>query len=429
MSETQTKTGVFSTVEEALEEIRQGRMVVVCDDEDRENEGDLTMAAQFITPEAINFMATHGRGLICLSLTPERCDELNLDLMAAKNESPFETPFTVSIEAAEGVTTGISAADRARTIQVAIDPDSTPRDVVQPGHVFPLKSKPGGVLERTGQTEAAVDLARLAGLNPSGVICEIMNEDGTMARVNDLVPYCERHGLKMITVADLTAYRRKHDRLVERIVSTKLPTAFGEFTAVGYRALLDDKHHVAMVKGDVSGRDDILVRVHSECLTGDVFHSLRCDCGDQLASALAMIEQEGRGVLLYLSQEGRGIGLLNKLRAYKLQEEGLDTVDANLKLGLPADLRDYGIGAQILGDLGLTSIRILTNNPKKIIGLEGYGLSVSEQVPIQATPNPHNQAYLDAKRDKMGHVLHHQGLPLDEQMIEEEHRRDEEGTV
>ncbi len=429
MSETQAKTGVFSSVEEALEEIRQGRMVVVCDDEDRENEGDLTMAAQFVTPEAINFMATHGRGLICLSLTPERCDELHLDLMAAKNESPFETPFTVSIEAAEGVTTGISAADRARTIQVAIDPDSTPRDVVQPGHVFPLKSKPGGVLERTGQTEAAVDLSRLAGLNPSGVICEIMNEDGTMARVPDLVPYCERHGLKMITVADLIAYRRKHDRLVERVVSTSLPTAFGEFNAVGYRALIDEKHHVAMVKGDVSGKDDVLVRVHSECLTGDVFHSLRCDCGDQLASALAMIEKEGRGVLLYLSQEGRGIGLLNKLRAYKLQEEGLDTVDANLKLGLPADLRDYGIGAQILGDLGLTSIRILTNNPKKIIGLEGYGLSVTEQVPIQATPNPHNQAYLDAKRDKMGHVLHHQGLPLDEVMIAEEHRRDEEESA
>ena len=428
MAETKM-TGVFSTVEEALEEIRRGRMVVVCDDEDRENEGDLTMAAQFITPEAINFMATHGRGLICLSLTPERCDELGLDLMAAKNESPFETPFTVSIEAAEGVTTGISAADRARTIQVAIDPDSTSRDLVQPGHVFPLKSKPGGVLERTGQTEAAVDLARLAGLNPSGVICEIMNEDGTMARVDDLVPYCERHGLKMITVADLISYRRKHDRLVERIVSTKLPTAFGEFTAVGYRALLDEKHHVAMVKGDVAGEEDVLVRVHSECLTGDVFHSLRCDCGDQLASALAMIEKEGRGVLLYLSQEGRGIGLLNKLRAYKLQEEGFDTVDANLKLGLPADLRDYGIGAQILGDLGLSSIRILTNNPKKIIGLEGYGLSVSEQVPIQAVPNPHNQAYLDAKRDKMGHVLHHQGLPLDEQMIEEEHRRDEEGRA
>ena len=429
MSEAQTETSVFSTVEEALEDIRRGRMVVVCDDEDRENEGDLTMAAQFVTPEAINFMATHGRGLICLSLTPERCDELGLDLMAAKNESPFETPFTVSVEAAEGVTTGISAADRARTIQVAIDPDSTPRDLVQPGHVFPLKSKPGGVLERTGQTEAAVDLARLAGLNPSGVICEIMNEDGTMARVNDLVPYCERHGLKMITVADLIAYRRKHDRLVERVVSTSLPTAFGEFAAVGYRSLVDEKHHVAMVKGDVDGADDVLVRVHSECLTGDVFHSLRCDCGDQLASALAMIEREGRGVLLYLSQEGRGIGLLNKLRAYKLQEEGLDTVDANLKLGLPADLRDYGIGAQILGDLGLTSIRILTNNPKKIIGLEGYGLSVTEQVPIQATPNPHNQAYLDAKRDKMGHVLHHQGLPFDEQMIAEEHRRDEEGSA
>jgi 3,4-dihydroxy 2-butanone 4-phosphate synthase / GTP cyclohydrolase II len=417
---------VFSTIEEALEEIRRGRMVVVCDDEDRENEGDLTMAAQFVTPEAINFMATHGRGLICLSLTPERCDELGLDLMAAKNESPFETPFTVSVEAAEGVTTGISAADRARTIQVAIDPDSTPRDLVQPGHVFPLKSKPGGVLERTGQTEAAVDLARLAGLNPSGVICEIMNEDGTMARVDDLVPYCERHGLKMITVADLIAYRRKHDRLVERVVSTNLPTAFGEFAAVGYRSLVDDKHHVAMVKGEVSGAQDVLVRVHSECLTGDVFHSLRCDCGDQLASALAMIEKEGRGVLLYLSQEGRGIGLLNKLRAYKLQEEGLDTVDANLKLGLPADLRDYGIGAQILGDLGLSSIRILTNNPKKIIGLEGYGLSVTEQVPIQAVPNPHNQAYLDAKRDKMGHVLHHQGLPFDDEMIEEEHRRDKE---
>ena len=424
MSETQTS--VFSTVEEALEEIRRGRMVVVCDDEDRENEGDLTMAAQFVTPEAINFMATHGRGLICLSLTPERCDEMGLDLMAAKNESPFETPFTVSVEAAEGVTTGISAADRARTIQVAIDPDSTPRDLVQPGHVFPLKSKPGGVLERTGQTEAAVDLARLAGLNPSGVICEIMNEDGTMARVDDLVPYCERHGLKMITVADLIAYRRKHDRLVERVVSTRLPTAFGEFAAVGYRSLVDEKHHVAMVKGEVAGAEDVLVRVHSECLTGDVFHSLRCDCGEQLASALAMIEREGTGVLLYLSQEGRGIGLLNKLRAYKLQEEGLDTVDANLKLGLPADLRDYGIGAQILGDLGLTSIRILTNNPKKIIGLEGYGLSVTEQVPIQATPNPHNQAYLDAKRDKMGHVLHHQGLPFDEEMIEAEHRRDRE---
>ncbi len=415
----------FSTIEEALEEIRRGRMVVVCDDENRENEGDLTMAAQFATPEAINFMAKEGRGLICLTLTGERCDELGLNLMAAKNEAPLQTAFTVSVEAREGVTTGISAADRARTVQVAIDAASTPESLVQPGHVFPLRAKDGGVLERAGQTEAAVDLARLAGLNPSGVICEIMNDDGTMARVPDLVPYCERHGLKMITVADLIAYRRRTERLVERVVATKLPTAFGEFTAVGYRALLDDKHHVAMVKGEVDGAEDVIVRVHSECLTGDVFHSLRCDCGEQLEAAMAMIEREGRGVLLYLSQEGRGIGLLNKLRAYRLQEDGLDTVDANLKLGLPADLRDYGIGAQILVDLGLTSIRILTNNPKKIHGLEGYGLSVSEQLPIQSIPNPHNEDYLNAKRDKLGHVLHHQGLPLDEQLLAEEHARDE----
>jgi 3,4-dihydroxy 2-butanone 4-phosphate synthase / GTP cyclohydrolase II len=416
----------FATIEEAIEEIRAGRMVVVCDDEDRENEGDLTMAAQFATPEAINFMAKEGRGLICLALTPERCDELGLDLMAAKNESPFETAFTVSVEARDGVSTGISAADRAHTIQVAVDPGSAPRDLVQPGHVFPLKAKPGGVLERTGQTEAAVDLARLAGLVPAGVICEVMNDDGTMARVGDLVGYCERHGLKMITVADLIAYRRRHDKLVERVVATRLPTAFGEFSVIGYRSLVDDKHHVAMVKGEVDGMPDVLVRVHSECLTGDVFHSLRCDCGEQLESALSMIEREGRGVLLYLAQEGRGIGLLNKLKAYNLQDAGLDTVDANLELGLPVDLRDYGIGAQILADLGLSSIRILTNNPKKIRGLEGYGLSVTAQVPIEHAPNPENHAYLRAKRDRLGHTLHHQGLALDEQMVHEEQVHDRE---
>jgi 3,4-dihydroxy 2-butanone 4-phosphate synthase/GTP cyclohydrolase II len=418
-----TKTS-FATVEEAIEDIRRGRMVVVVDDENRENEGDLTIAAQFVTPEAINFMSKEGRGLICLALTPERCDELGLDLMAAKNESAFATPFTVSIEAREGVTTGISAHDRARTIQVAIDPSSSPRDLVQPGHVFPLKARAGGVLERTGQTEAAVDLARLAGLNPAGVICEVMNDDGTMARVRDLGPYCERHDIRMITVADLIAYRRQHDKLVERVVSTGLPTAFGEFVAIGYRSLIDNKHHVALVKGDVAGKSDVLVRVHSECLTGDVFHSLRCDCGEQLSSALTMIEREGAGVLLYLSQEGRGIGLLNKLRAYKLQEEGLDTVDANLRLGLPADLRDYGIGAQILSDLGLTSIRILTNNPKKISGMSGYGLSVTDQLPIEHLPNRHNEAYLRAKRDRLGHILHHQGLALDEEMLRAEHQQD-----
>jgi 3,4-dihydroxy 2-butanone 4-phosphate synthase / GTP cyclohydrolase II len=421
MSSVQTP---FATIEEAIEDIRQGRMVVVVDDPNRENEGDLTMAAQFVTPEAINFMAKEGRGLVCLALTPERCDELGLDLMAAKNESAFATAFTISIEARSGVSTGISAADRARTIQVAIDPQTSSRELVQPGHVFPLKAKPGGVLERVGQTEAAVDLARLAGLIPAGVICEIMNDDGSMARVADLTPYCERHGLKMVTVADLVAYRRRHERLVERVVSTRLPTGFGDFTAVGYRSLIDNKHHVALVKGEVAGSDDVLVRVHSECLTGDVFHSLRCDCGEQLESALSMIEDAGLGVLLYLSQEGRGIGLLNKLRAYKLQEEGLDTVDANLRLGLPADLRDYGIGAQILVDLGLTSIRILTNNPKKISGLAGYGLSVTDQIPIQHVPNPHNEAYLRAKRDRLGHTLHHQGLALDEEMLHDEHEHD-----
>src|SRR5258706_12032657 len=435
MTETQRQEGpdragesAFSTIEEAIEEIRRGRMVVVCDGEDREHERDLVMAAQFATPEAVNFMAKEARGFSCLALTAERCERLGLNLLAAKNYAPLQTAFTVTIEAAGGVSTGISAHDRAHTIQVAIDSSSGPGDIVVPGHMFPLRARDGGVLERTGHTEASVDLARLAGLIPAGVICEVMKDDGSMARVPDLVGYCERHGLKMITVADLIAYRRRTERLVERIVSTNLPTAYGEFTAFGYRALIDEKHHVAMVKGEVSGKTDVLVRVHSECLTGDVFHSLRCDCGEQLAAALAMIEREGQGVLLYLSQEGRGIGLLNKLRAYKLQEDGLDTVEANLQLGLPADLRDYGIGAQILGDLGLTSIRIITNNPKKIVGMEGYGLSVTEQVPIESVPNTHNEAYLRAKRDKLGHTLHHQGLALDEEMIHDDEERDAWGA-
>ncbi len=414
----------FATVDEALAEIAAGKMIVVVDDEDRENEGDLVMAAEHVTPEAINFMAKFARGWICLALTPERCAELDLELMTAKNETPYETPFTVTIEAREGVTTGISAADRAQTIRVASDPENGPEAIVKGGHVNPLKAKPGGVLERTGHTEASVDLARLAGCTPSGVICEIMNDDGSMARVDDLKAYCELHELKMLTIADLIAYRRKNDKLVERVVSTTMPTAFGDFTVVGYRSLVDDKHHVALVKGEVDGASDVVVRVHSECLTGDVFHSLRCDCGEQLESALAMIEAEGQGVLLYLAQEGRGIGLLNKLRAYKLQEEGYDTVDANLQLGLPADLRDYGIGAQILVDLGLSSIRILTNNPKKIHGLEGYGLSVSEQIPIEESANEHNVAYLETKRRRMGHTLHHQGLNLDQEMIHAERERD-----
>jgi len=428
MSVPKTETP-FATVEEAIEDIRAGKMIVVCDDENRENEGDVVMAAQFVTPAAINFMTKEARGYICLALTPGRCDELELPLMTAKNESPLQTAFTVTIEARDGITTGVSAHDRAHTMQVAIDPKTRPADLVRSGHVNPLKAKSGGVLERTGHTEASVDLARLAGLIPAGVICEILNDDGSMARVPDLIPYCEQHGLKLLTIADLIAYRRRTEKLIERVAEAKLPTAFGEFQVVGFRSLVDGKHHLAMVKGDVSGAPDVLVRVHSECLTGDVFHSLRCDCGQQLESALAMIEREGQGVLLYLAQEGRGIGLLNKLRAYKLQEDGMDTVEANLALGLPADLRDYGIGAQILSDLGLSSIRILTNNPKKIIGMGGYGLSVTSQIPIESIPNPHNERYLRTKRDRMGHALHHQGLPLDEQMIhaeQEQDRRDDE---
>src|SRR5215204_6342721 len=420
-----TTEPALSAIEEAIEDVRAGKFLVVVDAADRENEGDLTIAAQFATPEAINFMATHARGLICLCLTGERVDELALRPMAENNEAPLQTAFTVSIEAREGVTTGISAADRSRTIQTAIDPNKGVHDLVQPGHIFPLRARAGGVLERTGQTEAAVDLARLAGLIPAGVVCEVMNEDGTMARVPDLMGFCERHGIRLITVADLIEYRRRTEKLVERTVSVRLPTAYGDFDAVAFREKLTGKTHIALVKGEIDGAEDVLVRVHSECLTGDVFHSLRCDCGEQLASALAMIEREGLGVLLYLSQEGRGIGLLNKLRAYKLQEDdGLDTVEANLKLGLPADLRDYGIGAQILGDLGLTSIRILTNNPKKIIGLEGYGLQVTDQIPIVHQSNPHNERYLKTKQERMGHALHHQGLPLDEELIQAEHVED-----
>ena len=400
----------FATIEEAIEDIRQGKFVVVVDAADRENEGDLTIAAQFATPEAVNFMTKEGRGLICLCLTSDRCDALGLRQMTERNETPYGTAFTVSVEAREGVTTGISAPDRSRTIQVAIDPESAPDDLVQPGHVFPLRSRDGGVLMRAGQTEAAVDLARLAGLIPAGVVCEIMKEDGTMARVPDLVPYCERHGLKLVTVADLIEYRRRHERLVERMTTVQLPTAYGDFTAVAFREKLTGKHHVALVRGEVAGAENVLVRVHSECLTGDVFRSLRCDCGEQLEHALQQIAVEEHGVLLYMAQEGRGIGLLNKLRSYELQENGLDTVEANLELGFAPDMRDYGIGNQILSDLGLTTIRILTNNPKKITGIEGYGLDVVEQVPIETEPNPQNARYLATKRDKLGHKLHHQDL-------------------
>ena len=406
----------FATIEEAIEDIRSGRFVVVVDDADRENEGDLTIAAQVVTPASIAFMATHGRGLICLCLTPERCDDLDLRPMTDHNETPLGTDFTVSIEAREGVSTGISAHDRARTIQVAIDPSSVPHDLVQPGHVFPLRAKPGGVLQRSGQTEAAVDLARLAGVIPAGVVCDIMKDHRTMAPVPDLTAYCERHELKMVTVADLIEYRRRTEKLVERVVAVRLPTEFGEFRAVAYRELLTDKQHVALVKGEVEGAENVLVRVHSECLTGDVFHSLLCDCGEQLEVALARVEAEGRGVVLYMGQEGRGIGLLNKLRAYDLQANGLDTVEANLALGFPPDAREWGIGNQILADLGLTTIRILTNNPRKLSGLDGYGLTVVEQVPLEVAPTAENERYLAAKREKLGHTitrLHHQGARLE----------------
>ena len=403
----------FCSIEEAIEEIRAGRMVVVVDSPDRENEGDLCMAAEHVNADAINFMATHGRGLICLTLTPERCEELGLQMMVQHNQTPYETAFTVSIEAREGIETGISAKDRAHTIEVACATATGPRDIIKPGHVFPLRARPGGVLERTGQTEASVDLARLAGVRPAGVICEVMKADGTMARVPDLVRFCAEHGLKLCSVSDLIEYRRRTERLIERQSSVRLPTPWGEFTAIGYRELISGKQHLALVHGDITDGEDVLVRVHSECVTGDVFGSLRCDCGEQLHHALEQITAEEAGVVLYLAQEGRGIGLLNKLRAYELQEQGLDTVDANLELGFAPDMRDYGIGAQILADLGLTSIRVLTNNPRKIVGIEAFGLTVTEEVPIEVAPQEHNVDYLRAKRDKLGHRLHHQHLRLD----------------
>ncbi len=413
------RTSPFAAIEDAIEDVRQGKFVVVVDAADRENEGDLTIAAQFATPEAINFMATHARGLVCLCLTEERCDELGLRQMADNNEAPLQTAFTVSIEAREGVTTGISAQDRSRTIQVAIDPTKGPGDLIRPGHIFPLRAREGGVLNRAGQTEAAVDLARLAGLNPAGVVCEVMKDDGTMARVPDLLEYCDTHGFKLITVADLIEYRRRTEKLVERTTTVQLPTAYGDFTAVAFREKLTGKHHVALVRGEVDGAENVLVRVHSECLTGDVFHSLRCDCGEQLELALERLAAEERGVLLYMTQEGRGIGLLNKLRAYELQEAGLDTVEANLELGLPADAREYGIGNQILADLGLTTIRILTNNPKKLTGIEGFGLTVVEQLPIETKPTSENRRYLETKRDKLGHRLHHQDLRFEREPQDE----------
>lgn len=396
----------FAKIEEAIKDIKTGKMVIVVDDEDRENEGDLVMAAEKVTPEAINFMTKYGRGLICMPCIGERLDELRIPAMVSDNDSTHGTAFTVSIGAKHRITTGISAFDRAATIQAVVDPATKPEDICRPGHIFPLRARSGGVLERAGHTETAVDLARLAGLFPAGVICEIMNEDGTMARVPELERAASRHNVKMITVAGLIEYRRRTEKLVRRIAEVNLPTRYGEFIAAGYESILDHKHHLALIKGEVSGKRDVLVRVHSECLTGDVFGSLRCDCGSQLHEALKRIAKEGTGVFLYImGHEGRGIGLLNKLRAYELQEEGKDTVQANESLGFPPDLRDYGIGAQILVDLGLTSMRLMTNNPAKIVGLEGYGLRVTERMPLEVKPNPENIGYLKAKKEKLSHLL------------------------
>jgi 3,4-dihydroxy 2-butanone 4-phosphate synthase/GTP cyclohydrolase II len=399
----------FGTIERAIEDIRAGRLVIVADDEDRESEGDLIGAAEMVTPEMINFMATHGRGLICMPITPERCEELNLPQMTDHNTESHETAFTVSVDAARrfGVTTGISASDRSQTIQVVVDPASTPSDLRRPGHVFPLRAQPGGVLRRVGHTEASVDLARLAGLPPAGVLCEIINDDGTMMRRPQLEVFARQHGLTYVTVAQLVAYRLRHERLVHRLAEARLPTEHGEFRVIGYQNDVDDAEHVALVYGDVQGKENVLVRMHSKCLTGDVFDSRRCDCGWQLRCAMRCIAEEGRGAIVYLDQEGRGIGLLNKLKAYELQDGGHDTVEANESLGFAPDLRDYGIGAQILMDLGLHSIRVLTNNPHKLIGLDGYGLEIVERVPIEADPNEVNRSYLDVKRDKLGHMLAH----------------------
>jgi 3,4-dihydroxy 2-butanone 4-phosphate synthase/GTP cyclohydrolase II len=399
------KGSPFAAIEDAVQAIREGRMIIVVDDEDRENEGDLTIAAEKITPEAINFMAKHGRGLICLSMTGERLDQLEIPLMVEKNTTTFNTAFCVSIEAKQGTSTGISAADRASTVLTAIHPGTKPSDLCRPGHMFPLRARDGGVMVRAGQTEAAVDLARIAGLYPAGVICEIMNDDGTMARVPELTKFTRKHGLLMITIADLIKYRMSTERLVKRSAVADLPTEHGAFKIYAYENQLDNETHVALVRGEIGDGKDVLVRVHSKCLTGDVFHSARCDCGAQLETAMARIAEEGRGVLLYLNQEGRGIGLANKIRAYELQDQGFDTVEANERLGFKADQRDYGIGAQILTDLGVKTMRLLTNNPRKFVGLQGYGLSVSDTVPLEIPPSESTRRYLKTKKDKLGHRL------------------------